>query len=80
MNGGSIREEWTHVSIHDIGSVGVATAGRDTGGTQFFINTGHNLHLDGRYTVFGRVEEGLSAAFDLHEGDMILEAEVVGDS
>ena len=72
---GSIREEWFD-SDHRIGTVGVATAGRDTGGTQFFINTGYNLHLNNRYTVFGQVVEGLDVAFKLEEGDRILKARV----
>ena len=71
---GTIREEWTSVS-HEPGTVGVATAGPDTGGSQFFINLEHNRHLDGRYTVFGRVVSGMDAAYALQEGDGILSAE-----
>ncbi|WP_417460492.1 peptidylprolyl isomerase [Kordiimonas sp.] len=73
---GSIREEWFE-SNHQIGTVGVATAGRDTGGTQFFINTAYNMHLNGRYTVFGRVTKGLEAAFALEEGDLISKASTI---
>lgn len=69
---GTIREEWggTHAPY----SVGVATAGRDTGSTQFFINTRHNLHLDDRYTVFGQVVRGFDVVDMLEEGDIILSA------
>lgn len=67
---GSIREEWSNES-HEPGTVGLATAGRDTGGTQFFINLEHNRHLDGRYTVFGRVSKGMDAAYEMQEGDVI---------
>jgi cyclophilin family peptidyl-prolyl cis-trans isomerase len=67
---GSIREEWGG-GTHEVGSVGVATAGKDTGGTQFFINTHRNLHLDGRYTVFGHVTEGMDVVYALQEGDII---------
>lgn len=73
---GSIREEWFE-SDHRIGTVGVATAGKDTGSTQFFINTAHNIHLNNRYTVFGHVLSGLEAAFALEEGDVIIKAELV---
>ncbi|NVJ71553.1 MAG: peptidylprolyl isomerase [Alphaproteobacteria bacterium] len=73
---GTIREEWVS-SNHRIGTVGVATAGRDTGSTQFFINTGYNLHLNGRYTVMGRVISGLEAAMQLQEGDVIESAKTV---
>jgi len=70
---GSIREEWAG-GPHVVGSVGVATAGKDTGGTQFFINTHRNMHLNGRYTVFGQVSDGLDVAFTLEEGDIIEKA------
>jgi len=69
---GSIREEWG--GEHRIGTVGVATAGRDTGTTQFFINTGYNMHLEGRYTVFGKVRDGMDVVYALEEGDVIKKA------
>ena len=71
-NWGSIREEWG--GEHRIGTVGVATAGRDTGTTQFFINTGYNMHLDGRYTVFGKVYTDMGVVYALEEGDVIAKA------
>ena len=71
-NWGSIREEWG--GEHRIGTVGVATAGRDTGTTQFFINTGYNMHLDGRYTVFGKVHAGMDVVYALEEGNVISRA------
>lgn len=74
---GTIREEWGSVS-HEPGTVGVATAGPDTGSSQFFINLERNRHLDGRYTVFGRVISGMDAAYALQEGDQILTAETRG--
>lgn len=73
---GTIREEWWG-SLHVPGTVGVATAGRDTGSTQFFINTAYNLHLNGRYTVMGHVVKGMDAAMLLQEGDVIEKAETV---
>ncbi|MBN8617151.1 MAG: peptidylprolyl isomerase [Deltaproteobacteria bacterium] len=54
------------------GTVGMALAGRDTGGSQFFITTGAQHHLDGRYTVFGRVVDGLEHVEALQVGDPIL--------
>lgn len=71
---GTIREEWSPNVSHAPGTVGVATAGPDTGSAQFFINTAHNLHLDGRYTVFGHVTGGMDAAYALQEGDVIIRA------
>lgn len=70
---GTIREEWGAMS-HEPGTVGVATAGPDTGSSQFFINLEHNRHLDGRYTVFGRVVSGMDVAYSLKEGDEIIKA------
>lgn len=67
---GTIREEWGDQS-HEVGTVGVATAGPDTGSAQFFVNTAHNLHLDGRYSVFGKVVEGMPVVYALEEGDLI---------
>jgi len=72
---GSIREEWG--GEHRIGTVGVATAGRDTGTTQFFINTSYNMHLNGRYTVFGKVAKGMDVVYALEEGDVITKAYTV---
>lgn len=72
---GPIRSEWTDLS-HEIGTVGLATNGKDTGTRQFFFNTGNNRHLNGRYTVFGKVVEGLNVMMNLEEGDSILSASV----
>ncbi len=44
---------------YDRGTVGIAHAGKDTGGSQFFITHTPQPHLNGRYTVFGRVVKGM---------------------
>lgn len=49
------------------GSVGMALAGLDTGGSQFFITHSPQPHLDGGYTVFGQVVGGMSKVADLVE-------------
>ena len=72
---GPIRSEWTEMG-HEIGTVGLATNGKDTGTRQFFFNTGNNRHLVGRYTVFGKVVEGLKVMMNLEEGDRIITATV----
>lgn len=58
------------------GSVGMALAGKDTGGSQFFITHSPQPHLDGRYTVFGRVTEGQDTVDALIVGDRILRIEL----
>lgn len=58
------------------GALGVALSGKDTGGSQFFITHAPQPHLDGRYTVFGRVLEGQRVADGLLEGDLLLRAQI----
>jgi cyclophilin family peptidyl-prolyl cis-trans isomerase len=72
----SIREEISYLP-HSIGSVGMATAGKDTGDSQFFINTGRNLHLDRNYTIFAKVTEGLENVYRLSQGDQIISASII---
>jgi cyclophilin family peptidyl-prolyl cis-trans isomerase len=55
----------------------MATAGRDTGGCQFFINTAANLHLDGRYTLFAQVLKGMDVVDKIEVGDRILSASIL---
>jgi cyclophilin family peptidyl-prolyl cis-trans isomerase len=53
------------------GAVGMALDGADTGGSQFFITHGPQPHLDGRYTVFGRVVAGMDVVDRLQQWDLI---------
>ncbi|HVE78082.1 MAG TPA: peptidylprolyl isomerase [Gemmatimonadaceae bacterium] len=55
------------------GVVGMALSGPDTGGSQYFITHSPQPHLDGHYTVFGRVVAGLDVLDTLVQGDRILE-------
>ncbi len=59
------------------GAVGFADAGKDTGGSQFFVMHARAPHLEGRYTVVGRVTAGLAAAMELNVGDTVQKAEVL---
>jgi cyclophilin family peptidyl-prolyl cis-trans isomerase len=58
------------------GGVGIADAGRDSGGSQWFVMHARAPHLDGRYTWIGRVTEGQSAADALQIGDRVVRAAV----
>jgi cyclophilin family peptidyl-prolyl cis-trans isomerase/HEAT repeat protein len=53
------------------GTVGMALAWRDTGGSQFFITHSPQPHLDGRYTVFGHVVNGMDVVDRIQIGDVI---------
>jgi cyclophilin family peptidyl-prolyl cis-trans isomerase/HEAT repeat protein len=53
------------------GSVGLASAGRDTESCQFFITHSAAPHLDGRYTRFGEVVEGIDVVWQLQVGDVM---------
>jgi cyclophilin family peptidyl-prolyl cis-trans isomerase len=53
------------------GYVGMASAGPDTEGTQFFITHSARPHLDGGYTIFGKVKSGMGAVALLQPGDLM---------
>ncbi len=54
---------------HFRGSLSMAHAGRDTGGSQFFLTFVPTKHLDGKHTAFGRVIEGMDVLSRLHRRD-----------
>jgi cyclophilin family peptidyl-prolyl cis-trans isomerase len=58
------------------GGVGIADAGKDTGGSQWFAMHGRAPHLDGRYTWIGTVTEGADVIDRLQIGDRIIRARV----
>jgi len=64
---------------HDRGVLSMAHAGRDTGGSQFFICHSRNntAHLDRNHTCFGKVVENVDVVDDIRQGDKILSIEVV---
>lgn len=66
---------------HDRGVLSMAHAGRNTGGSQFFICHSRNQtsHLDGVHTCFGKVIENVDVVDNIVAGDRILKIEVIED-
>ena len=56
---------------YDRGAVGMALSGKDTGGSQWFVTHSPQPHLDGGYTVFGRVISGMNVVDAIVRGDVI---------
>ena len=72
-NGGpgyQIRCEINEVP-YERGAVGMALSGKDTGGSQWFVTHSPQPHLDGGYTVFGRVISGMEVIDKITRGDRI---------
>ncbi|MCL5680694.1 MAG: peptidylprolyl isomerase [Candidatus Thermoplasmatota archaeon] len=57
--GYSIRDEFTPNNRNDRGTISMANAGPNTGGSQFFINVANNNFLDKKHPVFGKVIQGM---------------------
>jgi HEAT repeat protein/cyclophilin family peptidyl-prolyl cis-trans isomerase len=66
--GYTIRSEFNK-HRYDRGYVGIAHAGKDTGGCQFFITHSSQPRLNGRYTIFGRVVDGMDVVDRIDQGD-----------
>jgi peptidyl-prolyl cis-trans isomerase B (cyclophilin B) len=64
---------------HDRGVLSMAHAGKNTGGSQFFVCHSRNntAHLDGVHTCFGKVYEGVDVVDDIRQGDTIETIEIV---
>lgn len=66
---------------HDRGVLSMAHAGRNTGGSQFFIchSRDNTSHLDRNHTCFGKVVEGLEVIDQIQVGDQIREIKIIED-
>ncbi|NHJ39997.1 MAG: peptidylprolyl isomerase [Asgard group archaeon] len=64
--------------VHKVGALSMAHAGRNTGGSQFFIvlNEINCKHLNRNHTVFGQTIKGLEVVKQLNQGDKIIKATV----
>ena len=64
---------------HDRGVLSMAHAGKDTGGSQFFIchSRRNTSHLDGKHKCFGKVIAGLEVIDDIRQGDKIESIEII---
>jgi cyclophilin family peptidyl-prolyl cis-trans isomerase/HEAT repeat protein len=71
----TLRESWTR-RRHGRGCLGLATAGPDTGGSQYYLCHSTQPHLDGGYTVFGRVVDGFDVMDRLVQGDRMIQVRV----
>lgn len=63
---------------HKLGALSMAHAGKDTGGSQFFIvlDEGNTRHLNGVHTVFGQVVEGLDVVKQISPNDSMTKVRV----
>ncbi|BBM84884.1 HEAT repeat domain-containing protein [Candidatus Uabimicrobium amorphum] len=59
------------------GMVGMPLAGKDTGGCQLFITHSPQPHLNGKYTIFGEVINGMDVVDLIHTGDTIREMNII---
>jgi len=79
-NGGpgwEIRDEINEIP-YERGTVGMALSGKDTGGSQWFVTHSPQPHLDGGYTVFGRVNEtDMKIVDNIVRGDKILSVKII---
>ena len=58
---------------HVLGALSMAHAGKDTGGSQFFmvLSEGNTRHLNGVHTVFGRITDGIDVMQSIHQNDVM---------
>ncbi|MDO7887430.1 peptidylprolyl isomerase [Hymenobacter cheonanensis] len=72
----NLRSEFSQLT-YGAGAVGLASAGKDTESCQFFFTHQPTPHLDGRYTIFAQVVQGMSVVQQLEIGDKMLRVELL---
>ncbi len=73
----AIRSELPYLHYDQEGYVGMASAGNNTESAQFFITHSPTPHLDGNYTIFAKVVEGMDVVHKISVGDLIEEVTLV---
>lgn len=68
----TIRSEFFPFNYDEAGYIGMASVGKNTEGVQFFITHSAAPHLDGKYTIFGKVINGMDVVHKIEVGDKIL--------
>ena len=56
---------------HEAGSLGMLNKGSNSGGSQFYVTHMPQPHLDGRHTIFGKIESGFDVLMRIEKGDII---------
>ncbi|HTK81771.1 MAG TPA: peptidylprolyl isomerase [Bacteroidota bacterium] len=74
--GYSLRSEFSE-RRYEAGTIGIASAGKDTEGSQFFITQSPQPHLDGRYTIIGKVTSGMNVVDKILVDDHIYDIKVI---
>lgn len=69
----TIKSEFSQLYYDAEGYVGMASAGPHTESTQWFVTHSPTPHLDGRYTIFGKVIEGMDVVHKINRGDQIID-------
>ena len=75
--GYTIRTDVPQQYYDEAGYIGMASAGPDTEGTQWFITHSSAPHLDGRYSIFGKVTAGMDVVHQIEVGDVIQDVRIL---
>ena len=75
----TIRSELSPLNYLESGYIGMASAGKHTESTQWFITHSPTPHLSGNYTIFGKVEGGMDVANSIRVGDQIQGINIIKD-